>query len=185
MAVALPVAFLLLAEGAAYGPDAPAPPKVATAKPAGDPCATQTPSATTRDIVICAQRPNGYRLNPDVMEARKEKREANAGRLKTPSEKAQVSGGCVGPNSCVPTGPNLLAVAIGAATMAKRLAEGKEIGSMFETTPQPDEYHLYLAAKQRREEREAEERAAALAAAAKAKAKAAADAQAAPATAKP
>ena len=71
------------------------------------------------------------------------------------------------------------------ATMAKRLAEGKEIGSMFETMPQPDEYHLYLAAKQRREEREAQERAAALAAAAKAKAKAAADAQAGPATAKP
>jgi len=69
--------------------------------------------------------------------------------------------------------------------MAKRLAEGKEIGSMFETTPQPDEYHLYLAAKQRREEREAQERAAALAAAAKAKAKAATDAQTAPATARP
>lgn len=180
MAVALPVAFLLLAEGAAYGPDAPAPPKPAIAKPAGDACATQTPSSSTRDIVICAQRPNGYRLNPDVMEARKEKREANAGRLKTPSEKAQVSGGCVGPNSCVPTGPNLLAVAIGAATMAKRLAEGKEIGSMFKTTPQDDEYHLYLAAKQRREQREAE--AAALAAAAKAKA---AQAATTPSAAKP
>jgi hypothetical protein len=112
------------------------------------------------------------------MEARKEHRDARAGRLKSPAEKAQISGACVGPNSCVPTGPNLLAAAIGAATMAKRLAEGKEIGSMFETTPQTDEYHLYLAAKQRREQQEAE--AAALAAAAKAKA-----AQAAANSAKP
>jgi len=181
MPAALPVALLLLAEGAAYGPAAPAPPKAA-AKPVDDGCAAATPSPNARDIVICAQRPNGYRLNPDVMEARKEKREANAGRLKTPAEKAQVGGACVGPNSCVPTGPNLLAAAIGAATMAKRLAEGKEIGSMFETTPQTDEYHLYLAAKQRREQREAQERAAALAAAAKAKA---AQAATTPATAKP
>jgi len=146
MPAALPVAFLLLADGAAYGPAAPVQPKVA-AKSADDGCATATPAANTRDIVICAQRPNGYRLNPDVMEARKERREADAGRLKTPSEKAQVSGGCVGPNSCVPTGPNLLAAAIGAATMAKRLAEGKEIGSMFKTRPDPSEYQLYLEAK--------------------------------------
>jgi hypothetical protein len=183
MPAALPIALLLLADGAAYGPAAPAPPRAAAARPADDGCATPTPSASTRDIVICAQRPNGYRLNPDVMEARKEKREANAGRLKSPSEKAQVSGACVGPNSCVPTGPNLLAAAIGAATMAKRLAEGKEVGSMFMTTPQDDEYHLYLAAKQRREEREAEERAAAIVAAAKAMAAQAATA--APAAAKP
>ena len=185
MPAALPVALLLLAEGAAYGPEAPPAPKPAAKAAADEGCATPTASASTREIVICAQRPKGYRLNPDVMEARKERRQASAGRLKTPSEKAQVNGCSVGPNSCVPTGPNLLAAAIGAATMAKRLAEGKEIGSMFETTPQPDEYHLYLAAKQRREEREAEERATALAAAAKAKAKAAADAQTALARAKP
>jgi hypothetical protein len=168
MPAALPVALLLLAEGAAYGPEAPPAPKPAAKAAADEGCATPTASASTREIVICAQRPNGYRLNPDVMEARKERRQASAGRLKTPSEKAQVNGCSVGPNSCVPTGPNLLAAAIGAATMAKRLAEGKEIGSMFKTTPQDDEYHLYLAAKQRREQREAE--AAALAAAAKAKA---------------
>lgn len=179
MPAALPVALLLLAEGAAYGPEAPTAPKAAT-KPVADDCATPAASPNTREIVICAQRPNGYRLNPDVIEARKEHRDARAGRLKSPAEKAQVNNCSVGPNSCVPTGPNLLAVAIGAATMAKRLAEGKEIGSMFETTPQDDEYHLYLAAKQRREQREAE--AAALAAAAKAKA---AQAGATPPAAKP
>ena len=65
------------------------------------------------------------------MEARREKREISAGRLKTPAEKAQIDTCSIGPNSCVPTGPNLLAIAIGAVTMATRLAQGKEIGSMF------------------------------------------------------
>ena len=170
MPAAFPLALLLLADGATYGPQAPTVPKAAvmTAVP-------QCPSnadPNSREIVVCAERPQGYRLDPDLIEARRERREAQAGRLKTPAERAAVpsAGGCVGPNNCVPTGPNLLAIAIGAATMAKRLAEGKEIGSMFETTPQTDEYHLYLAAKHRREQREAEERAAALAADAKAKA---------------
>jgi hypothetical protein len=166
MPAALPLALLLLAEGAAYGPEAPPAPKPAVTAAAND-CPT-TADPNSREIVICAQRPQGYRLDPDVIEARKEKRDALAGRLKTPTERAQVNNCSTGPNSCVPTGPNLLAVAIGAATMARRLAEGKEIGSMFETNPQPDEYHLYLAAKHRREQREAE--AAAVAAAEKAKA---------------
>ena len=168
MAVALPVAFLLLAEGAAYGPDAPAPPKVATAKPAGDACATQTPSANTRDIVICAQRPNGYRLNPDVMEARKEKREALAGRSKTPAETARISNCGVGPQPCGTPGINILAAALTAVEMAKRLAAGKEVGSMFLTTPEPTEYQLYQEAKHRREAREAEAAALARSRAAKA-----------------
>ena len=43
-----------------------------------------------------------------------------------------------------------------AVTIAKRLADGKDIASVFETDPQPDEYHLYLAAKHRREAREAQ-----------------------------
>jgi hypothetical protein len=52
--------------------------------------------------------------------------------------------------------------------MAKRLAEGKEIGSMFKTDPHPTEYQLYLMAKARREQSEAEEAAAAKAKAAQA-----------------
>jgi len=177
MPAALPLVLLLLADGAAYGPQAPAVPKP-TVKAAARECPNNA-DPNSREIMVCAERPQGYRLDPDLVEARRERREAQAGRLKTPAERAAVpsSGSCVGPNSCVSGGPNLLAIAIGAATMAKRLAEGKEIGSMFETTPQTDEYHLYLAAKQRREQREAEERAAALAADAKAKA-AAAQAQA-------
>lgn len=78
----------------------------------------------------------------------------------------------IGPAGCFTAGINLVAAAITAATMAERLAKGEPIGDMFITDPHPDEYHLYLAAKQRREAREAE-------AAAKAKARAAAAAAAA------
>ena len=43
--------------------------------------------------------------------------------------------------------------------MAKRIAEGKEVGSMFVTDPHPSEYQLYEMAKKRREAREAQEKA--------------------------
>jgi hypothetical protein len=162
----------MLAGGTAYGPAEPTVPKAA-AKPAADACATPQPAASQREIVICAERPNGYRLNPDIVEARKETRQARAGRLKTPAEKMRVDSCSVGPQGC-PQVFNVIGAALAAVAMAKRVAEGKEIGSMFETTPQPDEYHMYLAAKQRREQREAEARAKAIAEAAKAKAKAAA-----------
>ena len=72
---------------------------------------------------------------------------------------------------CMNAGINLLAAAVTAAEMAKRLAAGQEVGSMFLTDPQPDEYHLYLMAKARREAEEAQK-------AADAKAKAAAAAAA-------
>jgi hypothetical protein len=68
----------------------------------------------------------------------------------------------VGPAPCVNAGINLIAAAATAAEMAARLAKGQEVGSMFVTDPHPDEYHLYLMAKARRE---AEEKARAAAAA--------------------
>ena len=71
------------------------------------------------------------------------------------------------------TGINLIGMALTAAEMAERLAKGREIASMFETDPHPDEYHLYLMAKARREAEEAQKAADAKAAAAKAKAAAA------------
>jgi hypothetical protein len=52
-------------------------------------------------------------------------------------------------------GVTLLAVAATAAEISKRLAEGKEIGSLFETAPSPSEYQLYQEAKREREAREA------------------------------
>lgn len=169
MSIGLPVALALLAEGVAYGPAPPPAPKPPAKAAPRESCEAQQANASTREIVICAQRSSGYRLNPDVMEAKREARQALAGRLKTPAEKASVDNSSVGPMAGYGARSiDLLAMAIGAATMAKRLAEGKEIGSMFVTRPQPDEYHRYLEAKQRREAREAAERAAAIVAAAKA-----------------
>jgi hypothetical protein len=68
-------------------------------------------------------------------------------------------------------GVNLIGVALTAAEMAKRVASGQEIGSMFQTDPTMSEYQLYELAKQQREAEEAQQ--AAEAAAAKAKAAAA------------
>jgi hypothetical protein len=151
--------------GPNYNPPKPEPKVVVT--PAPDPvCQSREEQG---QIVICAPRPQGYRLNPDVMEAKREKRSGEG--IKPPEYRTKDNScAVVGPMGCFNAGINLLAAATTAAEMAKRLAEGKEIGSMFVTDPHPDEYHLYLMAKARREAREAEEAAAAKAKAAKAKA---------------
>jgi hypothetical protein len=86
----------------------------------------------------------------------------------------------VGPAPCMDAPMiNLLAAAATAAEMAERLSKGQEIGSMFITDPQPDEYELYKEAKKEREAKEAEKAAKA------AKAKAAADGTQAPAVTNP
>jgi hypothetical protein len=154
------------ASGTGYGPPAPpkpAPPAVA-AKAAADPCPTPDPKADQRDIIVCAQRPQGYRIDPDVMRARKSYREHL--RPKPPERFVDTSCRSVGPMGCgPPAGINLIGAVLTAAEMAKRLAAGKEIGSMFVTDPSPSEYQLYQEAKHEREAREAQ-------AAAQAKAKA-------------
>lgn len=132
-------------------------------------CNVPPPTAEKPEIVVCAIKPDGYRLNPDVMKAKRETR--NAGRSVRPG---QVPSGnqcaTVGPMGCrgVPT-INMIAVAATAAKIADRLSKGQEVGSIFETTPQPTEYQLYLEAKKEREEKDAEK----LAASARAKAAAA------------
>lgn len=156
MSAVVPLALLLLAAEAA-GPPAPAPAPVPTpAKPAAAAAASEgcdSRPAKTGDIVICAERPSGYRLNPDLMEAR---REYKRRKLKRPENFVHNDCATVGPMGCrgAPT-INLIAAALTAAEMAKRLAEGKEIGSMFQTTPEPTEYQLYLEIKHRREAKEA------------------------------
>ena len=168
-AVVLPL-LLLAAEAAGPAASAPAQPQAAPA-PASSSELCKNRQEKQGDIIICAERPNGYRLNPDIMEA---KREFKRQRLKRPENFVHNDCATVGPMGCR-GGPtiNLIAAALTAAEMAKRVAEGKEIGSMFQTTPQPTEYDLYKAAKARREAKEA-------AAAAAAKAKAAPIAPAAP-----
>ena len=155
---------LVASRGGGRGPAAsvPAQPQAAPAPAASsEPCNNR--QEKQGDIIICAERPNGYRLNPDIMEA---KRQFKRQRLKRPENFVHNDCATVGPMGCR-GGPtiNLIAAAMTAAEMAKRVAEGKEIGSMFQTTPEPTEYDLYKAAKARREAKEA-----AAAAAAKAKA---------------
>jgi hypothetical protein len=159
MPVGLIVAFAFAASSATgpgtYGPVQRDPPKPAAKASTGDSCAGINASADTREIVICAQRPNGYRLNPDVMEAKREARSGGAPR--NPHESfARNDCAVVGSMPCFNAGINLLAAASTLATMAQRLAKGEEIGSMFVTDPTPDEYQLYVMAKKRREAKQAQ-----------------------------
>jgi len=170
MPAGLPLVMLLLAPAAAYGPAAPPPPKApvpAAAAPQRE-CAPQSSDPKASEIVVCAIKPEGYRLPPDIVEARRLKKEGITGRPHNPHEAfADHSCANIGPMGCRGTpSVNLLAVALTAAEISKRLAKGEEIGSIFETTPTPNDYQYFLEAKKRREEKEAD--AAAKATAAKA-----------------
>ena len=169
MAVAVPIVLAFLVQAAAQSPAAPAQANAPVQRPSATPdrCAPQ--STDSNIIVICSERQEGYRLNPDVMKARKEAR--SGGRPVRPGGKP-IPQCTVGPQPCMYGGVNLIGVALTAAEMAKRVASGQEIGSMFETDPTMSEYQLYQVAKQQREAEEAQQ--AAEAAAAKAKAAAAA-----------
>lgn len=133
---------------------------------AADRCPNLPANAQPGEIVVCAPRPEGYRLDPDVLEANRAKR---SGRPKRPERMRDTSCAVVGAAGCIGANPgiNLLGAALTAAEMAARLAKGQEIGSLFVTDPQRSEYELYVEAKREREAREAE-----AAAVAKAKAKA-------------
>jgi hypothetical protein len=173
-------ALALLAQAAtapttSYGPAPPAPPKTPAAVAPADDCVKRQTDPNNREILICAPKIEGYRLNPDVLEARREMH--TGGRPTKPGPwNAKPNDCAVGPMGCQQAGINLIGAALTAAEMAKRVAEGKEIGSMFITDPHPSEYQLYLAAKARREAEEAEKKAAAV----KAKAQAAEAAKASP-----
>jgi hypothetical protein len=171
MLAGLPLALVLLAQvageaaaapaaapAAIYGPAAPAAPKPAAApvKPA-EPCPPPASTGSSQEIVICAEKPQGYRIDPDVLKARREKN--SAGRPTRPGPIAMKDNSCtvVGTAPCM-NAPmiNLLAAAATLAEMGERLSKGEEIGSMFVTDPHPSEYQLYLEAKHDREAAEAE-----------------------------
>src|SRR5215203_1111066 len=137
---------LALAAQAAAGPVQPQPqpaaaeaPKVAASVPA-DGCVAPLPDATTREIVICAQRPQGYRIDPAIMEAKR--RVHNGGRLRPPETMRDTSCRVVGPANCIGAGAgiNVIGAAMVLGEMAARVAKGQEIGSMFKTTLTPTEY---------------------------------------------
>jgi len=158
---------LLLLAGDLAGPPAPKAAPAAAPSPQAPPApACEDRQQREGEIVICAQKPSGYRLDPDVLEA---KRQYRGSKRKRPENFVHNDCATVGPMGCR-GGPtiNLIGAALTAAEMAKRVAQGKEIGSMFITDPHPTEYQLYVAAKHRREAEQAD-----AAAAAKAKADAA------------
>jgi hypothetical protein len=151
--------ILILAAAQAAAPPAAAgppadPPKSEAAGP-NEPCTTPLPRDGEQEIVICVERPEGYRLNPDLMEA---EREARRKKLKRPERFVDNSCASVGPMGCRNGGGiNLLAAAVTAATMAKRALTGEGVGEMFITEPQPDEFQLYQQAKREREAKRAAE----------------------------
>jgi hypothetical protein len=158
MPAGLPVALMFLAQVA--GPAVPAEPKPAVTAAKAPECSPKAPDPNSGEIVICAEKPQGYRINPDVMKAKKEMR--SAGRPTRPGPISMKDNSCtvVGPAPCR-NAPmiNLLAAAATLGEMADRLSKGQEIGSMFVTDPHPSEYQLYLEAKREREAKEAAQRA--------------------------
>ena len=169
------VLIALLAQAAAhpvYGPTAPPKPQskvVAAAPAAGDNCDRRPKS--DREIVVCAPRSEGYRLNPDVIEAKREAK--NQGNPPKSRETYKDANACasVGPFGCTGTPAiNLIAVGLVAAQMARRAMTGGNVGEMFVTRPQKTEYELYTEARTRREAEEKAAAAAQLAQAARAEA---------------
>jgi len=174
MPIGLPAAILMLAQAGAPAAHGPTDQTVATA-----PSASKTPDCapqaapTGHEIVICAVKPDGYRINPDLMTARRQKKQGLGSRPHNPHEThADKSCATVGPMGCRGAPAiNLLAAALVAGQMANRLAKGQEVGSMFKTDPQMSEYELYQQAKKEREAKEAAAAAKVLSETAKAAAK--------------
>ena len=154
-----------------YGPAAPVAPKPPS-KTVAEACPVQVPSADTREIVVCAVKPQGYRIDPDVLAAKKAKKQALAGRPRPPERLDDRSCAVVGPAGCVFDAPgiNLLAAAATVGKISERLAKGQEIGSIFVTDPQLTEYQYYQLAKAEREATQAAAEAKAKTVAAKANA---------------
>jgi hypothetical protein len=157
MVAVLPLGLVILADTAAQAATQASPDLSRSQSSSGPPAPVPscgTPSTDGRVIVVCTQRPQGYRLNPDVMEARREMKSHSP----PPRPGGKVIPDCqtVGPQPCVMPGINLIGAALTAGEMAERLAKGEEVGSMFVTDPHPSEYQLYQMAKERREAEEAQ-----------------------------
>lgn len=127
-------------------------------------------STDPAEIIVCGERSQDYRLNPDVMAAKKAKRHGRGAAPKSPENFKHNDCATVGPMGCR-GGPviDVVSAALVAAQMAAKAVQGENVGKMFVTDPHPSEYQLYLIAKHVREEREAEEAAEKVRAAARAK----------------
>lgn len=166
MVLGLPVVLLSLAQAATAAAPATQPPP-AQAKPSADDCRTPPPSPDSRTVIVCAQKPDGYRIDPDVLEAHKEHRNQSGPRPRETMQQNDCA--TVGPMGCR-FGPtiDLVNAAAVLAKMAATASQGGDVGKMFETTPEMSEYQLYVEAKKRREAKERAEAAAKAKAAAQA-----------------
>jgi len=151
MLTGIPVVLAMLAQ-VSVAPQPSTGAKTPSVASASNAC--PAPASESQTIVICAERPQGYRIDPDVLEAKREKK--NPGRPVRPGGTVIPDCAHVGPAPCTTAGVNLLSAAATAAEMGRRLSAGQEVGSMFQTDPHLSEYELYERAKARREEAEAE-----------------------------
>lgn len=153
----LPIVLLFAAQALAadsHGPALPPAPKPKT-EAAASACAAPPVEKDKGEIFVCAPRPEGYRIDPDVLKASKQAR--NRTRPKPPERLVDTSCATVGPHGCMSTGIDLLNAAVVAATVAQRAISGRNVGQMFVTDPQLSEYELYKLAKSEREAKEAAE----------------------------
>jgi hypothetical protein len=116
-------------------------------------------SQDTRNIVVCGQRRQPYRLDPSVMKAGEDvKSNRRSATSAAPAAQAACSSSPMGCTKDLRS-LDLANVAIVVGTTAVRAAKGKDWAKVFRPGG-PDEYQLYQQANLRREA-EAEERAAA------------------------
>ena len=157
----LTLAIALLAEVAAAAPVPPPAPTQSPGQP-DDRCGPAPATIEPGEIFVCAPRPQGYRIDPDLLEAERAKRK---GQPKRPERLADKSCASVGPMGCAGMGGagiDLLGAAMVLGTMATKAIRGEDVGSMFVTDPQRSEYELYQEAKRAREANEAAAKAAAI-----------------------
>ncbi|QIK78430.1 hypothetical protein G7077_05425 [Sphingomonas piscis] len=148
-----PLLILLSAQAAQSGPVVPPAPSAKATAQGSETCSNELPTEPG-EIVVCAVKPDGYRINPDVLAAKRAIK--NGRRPKKPERFADKSCETIGPMGCRGTPTiDLVGAALAAATMAQKAANGESVGKMFVTDPQPTEYELYLEAKQEREDKEA------------------------------
>lgn len=148
----LPIVVLFAAQAVGPAlPPAPQPKKEAAVSA----CAAPPVDKDKGEIFVCAPRPEGYRIDPDVLKASKQAR--NRTKPKPPERLVDNSCASVGPHGCTTTGVNLLNAALVLATMAQKAVSGGDIGQMFVTDPQLSEYDYYKLAKSEREAKEAAE----------------------------
>lgn len=124
-----------------------------------EPSAAACPPHEDHNIVVCGQRGQAYRLDPNIVEAsRGLDREQRSVTGSSPAAQATCSSQPTGCGKDLGS-LDLANVAIVAGTMAVRALKGKDWAAGLRTGG-PDEYQLYQQAKRRREAAEQQQAAA-------------------------